>query len=136
MVWTVQARIAQHIAEARLPYRVFSDYPVLPGNRRHISADLGILDAKTGAIDVVAEFKYEPSHQRDDILKQKLPVVFWREGVIEDTARIRRFVQEGGAKAAYAVFIDEGGYFRQRPAPPGSQWIDWRNGVWVLYSQA
>ena len=84
----------------------------------------------------MAEFKYDPSHQRADILKQKLPVVFWGEGVVEDTGRIREFVSQGAAKAAYAVFIDEGAYFRKRPAPPGSQWREWGNGVWVLYSQA
>ena len=138
VVWTVQSKIAQQIAEAHLPYKVFNDHPVLPGTRRHISADLALLEVQTGAIEVVAEFKYEPSHQRADvdILKQKLPVVFWGEGVIEDTRRIREFVSRGRAKAAYAVFIDEGGYFRKRPAPPGSQWREWGNGVWVLYSQA
>jgi len=136
VVWTVQSRIAQQIAQAQLPYKVFNDHPVLPGNRRHIAADIAILDAKTGALEVVAEFKYEPSHQRTDILEQKLPVVFWRQGVIEDTARIRQFVQQGGARVAFAVFIDEGGYFRNHTPPPASEWKDWGNGTWVLHTRA
>lgn len=136
VVWTVQTIVAQQISEGHLPFKVFNDHPVLPGNRRHISADLALLDAQAGAIDLVAEFKYEPSHQRTDILKQKLPVVLWREGVMEDIARIRQFAQQGGARVAYAVFIDEGGYYRNRTPPPGSEWREWGDGSWVLYSQA
>jgi hypothetical protein len=31
----------------------------------------------------------------------------------------------GAARAAFAIFVDEGGYFRHRPAHPGATWLDW-----------
>lgn len=35
--------------------------------------------------EVAAEFKYEPSHRRNDILRSKFPVVFWNDdGVGKD----------------------------------------------------
>jgi hypothetical protein len=47
------------------------------------------------------------------------------DGVAKDLARIREFVDQGRARAAIALFVDEGGYFRNRPAPVGSAWRDW-----------
>ena len=86
---------------------------------------------------MAAEFKYEPSHTRkySDILPTKLPVVFWADGVGKDMERIREFVSKGGAEVAYLVFIDEGGYFRRREPFSGSEWIDWQNGVSLLWAR-
>ena len=96
---------------------------VIGGRAR--SADLVIRDADK-AVVVAAEFKYEPSHRRAELLPAKLPVVFWgTDGVAKDINRIREFVDRGAARAAFAVFIDEGGYFRYRPAHPGTEWRDW-----------
>lgn len=38
---------------------------------------------------------------------------------------------------ACSLFVDEGGHFRNRYAQPHplSQWIEWPNGTWVLYSE-
>jgi hypothetical protein len=127
LVWTVQTRLRRLISERLLPYEVFNDYPLLPGARRARSADLVIRDMGT-AVLVAAEFKYEPSHRRAEFLALpgKLPVVFWGlDGVAKDVARIREFVEAGSARAAFAVFVDEGRYFRHRPAPPGTAWRDW-----------
>jgi hypothetical protein len=78
---------------------------------------------------VAAEFKYEPSHSRPEfhaLPTNKFPIVDWgNEGVAKDISRIREFVELGGARIAFAVFIDEGRYFRHRPAHPGSEWHDW-----------
>ena len=66
LVWTVQTYLFSQIKEYGLPYRVFNDYPILPGNRRSLCADLAILNTDS-LVEVAAEFKYEPSHTRGDI---------------------------------------------------------------------
>jgi hypothetical protein len=127
LVWTVQTQLRTLISERSLPYEVFNDYPMLTGPRRARSADLVIRNAGKDAL-VAAEFKYEPSHQRPEFvaLPGKLPVVFWGvDGVAKDVARIREFVEAGAARIGFAVFIDEGRYFRHRPAHPGAAWRDW-----------
>ncbi len=142
IVWTVQIRISGEIEQHDLPYRVFNDFPIMPGNGRSISADLAIL-APDGSVEVAAEFKYEPSHNRradrgGDIWPSKLnpSVVFWNgEGSVEkDIQRVQDFVKQGKSKMAYSVFIDEGGHFRDRKAPQGNKWLDWGQGIWVLGS--
>jgi hypothetical protein len=138
IVWTVQSSLNDRIKAARLPYRVFDDYPMLPGQR----ADIVILENDT--VEVAVEFKFEPSHARSgvDILPSKFPVVFWdKEGVGKDVRRVREFVSHGTARVGYSIFIDEGGYFRHRPAHPGSYWLDWKSpiadagGIAVLWSK-
>ncbi len=131
VVWTVQMHLVKKIKELNLPLRVYNDYPMLPGSRRARSADLVIVN-QADEVEVAAEFKYEPSHQRTDIQRQKLPVVFWGtspseigQGVAHDVQRIKEFVEVGKTKTAYAIFVDEGGYFRHREQLPGSRWIDW-----------
>lgn len=119
-----------------LPFRVYNDYPMLPGARRSLSTDLAIVDLDDCVLAAV-EFKYEPSHRRTDILPSKFPAVFWGEdGVARDLMKIRQDVTGGVAEVAYAVFIVEGGYFRCREPHPGSKWIDWGYQVWVLYSRS
>jgi hypothetical protein len=128
LVWTVQSHLGQVIKERGLPYSVINDYPMLPGIGRARSADLVIRNADK-AVLVAVEFKYEPAHGRADLLPAKLPVVFWgNHGVAKDIERIREFVEQGAARVAFAVFIDEGGYFRHRPAHPGAEWRDWPTG--------
>ena len=127
LVWTVQTHLRRLVGERGLPYLVLNDYPMLAGTRRALSADLVVRDRPTGDM-VAAEFKYEPAHRRTEFMATpgKLPVVVWgAEGVAKDLGRIREFVEAGAASAAYAVFIDEGRYFRHRPPHPGSRWVDW-----------
>jgi hypothetical protein len=127
VVWTVQTRLRKMILHRGLPWMVLNDYPMLPGLRRSLSADL-VIRNEDGEVLVAAEFKYEPSHHRMEFRATpgKLPVVFWgMEGVAKDVARIREFVDSGVARTAFAVFIDEGRHFRHRPAHPGSEWLDW-----------
>ncbi len=132
VVWTIQTHIIKLIEKQNLAYRVFHNFPVL--SRR--TSDLAIL-SRDNSIEVAAEFKYEPSHDRKstDILPTKLPVVFWEDGVGKDMERIREFVAKGKAKVACLVFIDEGGYFRWREPFTNSEWIDWPNGVSVLWAR-
>jgi hypothetical protein len=121
LVWTVQLQLLELVEERSIDLRVFNDYPMLPGTR----ADVALV-SPSGAVEVAAEFKYEPSHQRADIPKTKFPVVFWdSEGVGKDVQRARDFVAAEKAGTAYAVFIDEGGAFRHRDPHSGSTWIDW-----------
>jgi hypothetical protein len=56
VVWTVQLRLLEVIAKQNLSFQIFNDYPILPGSRRSLSADLVILD-DSGAIMLAAEFK-------------------------------------------------------------------------------
>jgi hypothetical protein len=138
IVWTIQTYLTHQIDQKKLPYRVYNDYSLLPGHR----ADLVIVDA-ADTILLAAEFKYEPSHQRKDILPTKFPVVFWgSDGVGKDVQRVHAYVTSGKCPVAYAIFIDEGGAFRRRPPYPGSTWIDWGAGgpaqqqVAVLWTRA
>ncbi len=142
IVWTVQTHIAKMIEEWRLPYKVFNDYPMLPANRRSLSTDIAIINLNSsGLVDVAVEFKFEPSHSRNDILQTKFPVVVWgKDGVGKDVERIKEFVDIGKAKVAYVVFIDEGRHFRHRVPHSGSDWIDWKmkgssNEISVLWSR-
>ena len=132
IVWTVQTHIIRLIEKQNLAYRIFHNFPVLPGK----TTDLAIL-RPDNSIEVAAEFKYEPSHGRKftDIWPSKLPVVFWEDGVGKDMERIREFVSKGRAEVAYLILIDEGGYFRWREPFSGSEWIDWQNGVSVLWAR-
>jgi len=136
LVWTLQTRLRTVITERGLPFIVLNDYPMLPGPRRSLSADL-VLRNLAGKVLVAAEFKYEPSHLRPELRGQpgKLPVVVWgADGVAKDVARIRQFVEAGVARAALAMFIDEGRHFRARAPHPGSAWRDWDSSA-VLWSQ-
>ena len=138
IVWVVQLRIAQEIERASLLYRVFNDHTII-GQQR---ADLVILQGDS--IEVAAEFKYEPSHNRTtdqggDIRQSKLDssVVSWRgEGSVgEDIQRAREYVTRRRAKAACSIFIDEGGHFRRCAPHPGSEWVDWGRNTSELRSQ-
>jgi hypothetical protein len=124
VVWTLQSRMREAMQARDLGLRLFNDYPILPGRRRGLSADLVILRGEE--ILLAVEVKYEPSHARTDIPQGKLPVVFWgAEGVAKDIERIQQFVASGRVRHAISVFLDEGGAFRQRPPHPRSTWIDW-----------
>lgn len=125
IVWTVQTHLAFRIAEQQLPYRVFSEYPMLPGLRRSICTDLVLLNSEN-VVEVAGEFKFEPSHKRGgiDIWPGKFDATSW-PALTLDLQKIRQYVDQGKAGTAYSILIDEGGYFRHRPAQPGSVWIDW-----------
>ena len=130
IVWTVQTQLNKKIEELNLPYQVFNDYTI----ESRVRVDLAILNS--GIVEVVAEFKYEPSRARStdnggDIIKTKFPVVFWSE-IEKDIGRIQGFVQNGQAKAGYSVFIDEGSYFSGRSANP-AEWQKWDGSVSALW---
>lgn len=131
IVWTLQLYLSEQMQARALPYRVFNDYPILPGIRRSLCADIAILNSQN-EVEVAAEFKYEPAHERTDVWPSKFlqTVVFWGDdGIGKDVRRVQEFVQKGVARSAYAVFIDEGSLFRNRPAHPGSRWVDWKSAV-------
>ena len=124
LVWTLQGWFREELLHRDLPHRVFSDFPMLPGSRRALSADLAlVLDGKA---DVVFELKYEPSHNRKrvDIWENKFPVVNWKD-VVNDTVRIEQFVKAEKCRKAYAMLIDEGQYFRKRTISGNGRWEDW-----------
>jgi len=112
IVYTVQRLLNRLIVERDAQLIVYNDYPMLPGPRRSLSADLALLDP-AGRVAVAAEFKYEPCHRRSDVLKNKLPVTVWAD-IVKDTARIREFVDQAKTAIGYAIVIDEGGYLAKR----------------------
>lgn len=160
LVWTFQRRLQDQIHDLGLPYRVFNDYPMLPGSNRWLCADIALLaepvvhpslQSPTGkwgtstAPAVAAEFKYEPAASRRkrlsvlvppeiDIWPTKGQVTAWSgdvESAAHDISRAQQFVAEHRSNVAYAIFVDEGGLNRQRPEIAPGHWFDWRNGVAV-----
>ncbi len=124
VVHAVQLQLWDRIRDEQLDWSVFNDYPMLRGPRRAFSADLA-MRSNDGEVLLAAEFKYEPVHHRHDLLAHKLPVIGWADA-LRDIERIRDFVTTGTVPVAYAIVIDEGGYFRGRRPHPHSRWIDWR----------
>ena len=130
IVWTVQTQLNKRIEELNLPYRVFNDYAM--GKR--VRVDLAILNGDR--VEVVAEFKYEPSNARSttnggDIAKSKFPVVIWSEAE-KDIGRVQEFVQNGNTKVGYSVVIDEGNRHSWRPVDP-AEWLKWDDNVSVMW---
>jgi hypothetical protein len=124
VVWTIQTHITEDINKQNLPYRIFHNFPILPGKRQSLCTDLAILNSDN-IVEIAAEFKYEPDHNRNDIWPTKFPVVFWgSDGVGKDIERIHDFVSSGKAKNAFMYLIDEGSYFRWREPYESSSWID------------
>jgi hypothetical protein len=132
IVWTLQTHIMAKIAADEPTYRIYHNFTILPGK----TVDLAIFKPDN-SVALVAEFKYEPAHSRKfkDIQTTKFPVVFWDEGVGKDMERIQDFVSKGKTESAYLLFIDEGGSFRWREPFTGSKWVDWENGISVLWSK-
>jgi hypothetical protein len=123
VVWTVQKWLAIECAARGMNVRVYNDYGIEPGPRRALSADIALVQpGETPAF--VAEFKYEPSHRREDLLRVKLPVVGWT-AVLLDVERIRRWWADGRIQQGIAVLVDEGRFFRSNAPAPGAAWVDW-----------
>lgn len=112
LVYTLQTRLNQLIAADKAPLTVCNDYPMLPGPRRHLSADLALI-APSGDVAVAVEFKYEPCHRRHDVLRHKLPVPVWAD-ILKDTVRVHDFVELGKTAIGYAICVDEGGHLSRR----------------------
>jgi hypothetical protein len=105
VVWTLHRWLTARAAA--LGCRVWTDYPMVRGPRRALSADLAVVDSANTILSA-AEFKFEPSHIREDVQKQKLPVIGWA-GVLADIVRIGDWVAIGRAGSGWAVCVDEGG---------------------------
>ena len=127
IVWTMQTYLNKEIKEHQLPYRVLTEWPIEQGNRKSLCADLAIMQGSV--IEIAAEFKYEPDHDRkEDFSEKKLNsnIVAWnKHGIGDDVARVQRFVKDKKANVACSIFIDEGKRFRHREAFAESQWHDW-----------
>ena len=125
LVWTLQRRLVRQAAEDGLDVRVFNDYGVEPGARRHLSADIVLLEPGDPIPLVAVEFKYEPSPRRPDVDRRKLPVTDWA-GAAADVERIRRWVDAGLARSGMALYFDEGGIVHGRRGPAeGGGWESW-----------
>jgi hypothetical protein len=131
LVWTIQQKLREIIAENSLQFEVFNDFPIKKAQRRSLTTDLAILN-KRNEVELAIEFKYEPDHQRGvgiekNIWPSKLnpSVVFWgKDGVKKDVERARHYVDQKKAKLAMTIFVDEGGFFRHREPHQGTKWVD------------
>lgn len=152
LVWTVQKRLLDDLADANDDYAVFNDFPVEKGKlNRGISVDLAILqkgiareeiwDGKE-QLELAVEFKFEPSPKRGDICEFKLPAVFW-SAVVKDIERVRRFTENNKAKAGVAIFVDEFGRYKDETKYPVDSHSEWRHlgsfntdylDVWMLWT--
>ena len=133
VVEAVRLQIVSVVEDSGLPYQVHKEFEieVSPSEKRR--ADLAIVSGSS--VELVAEFKYEPSHNRHQEFSNtpsKFPVVEWK-CVLNDVQRAQNFVCSGQAKMAYSVFIDEGSHFYDKEAPPGSEWRQWENDVSILW---
>lgn len=133
VVEAVRLQIVSVVEDSGLPYQVHKEFEieVSPSEKRR--ADLAIVNGSS--VELVAEFKYEPSHKRhQEFSEGKFPVVDWsgETSVLEDIRRVNSYVPTY-AKTAYLVFIDEGSHFSWREAPSGSEWKQWENGVSILW---
>jgi hypothetical protein len=131
VVWTIQTKVIDMIAQHELPLKVFNDHRVQMRGRR-VYCDLIITSGEHVQLGV--EFKYEPSHARGDrdIPARKFPVCFWGDdGVGSDIAKAREFVGSGFMPLAHAILIDEGRYWRRLREEPhnGANWVDWGDAV-------
>ena len=133
IAWLARCRILDLIAERELPYIAYHNHPVIPGYK----VDLAIIDP-TGLNPIVleaVEWKYEPDHSRArDFRRSQLdPCVTEWVYIVKDVERIHECVRRfnpltgTGARSAYSVLIDEGGFHRRRHpvAPTGSRWLEW-----------
>ena len=132
IAWTVQTRLYSEIERQGLPYLVSKEHKISP-NR----SDLAIL--QEDVVILAVEFKYEPSHSRSadrggDIPPGKFDVVAWKD-VKKDIEKVSRYVERGKVKSAYSIFIDEGWHFKGKSEPAGSEWQDWGDGRWALWSK-
>jgi hypothetical protein len=92
--------------------QVFNDYGMLPGPRRSQSTDLAIVDS--GDVLLAAEFKFEPSKGRRDIMENKLPVIGWSD-VDKDIGRIQQYVATEKTPVAWSVCVDEASRWTSKP---------------------
>lgn len=135
LVWVIQRKLHETISKNNLPFEVYNDFPMIKTERRSLTTDLAIL-SKQNEVELAIEFKYEPDHQRGtdrngNIWPSKLSpsVVFWgKEGVKKDVEKARKYVGQKRAKVAVTVFVDEGGFFREREPHQNTKWIDWNCG--------
>ncbi len=144
LVELVADRIKQEIEKSGLPYEVRREHLLLQYHAElQYHADLVILN-RDGVVEVAAEFKY--SRRGRASADPYFGKGIWDE-FKEDDWRIQQYVKQGKAKVAYALFIDEAGYFHSRSLrrkvrdsqwryPQGSKWINWGQGRWVLWAQA
>jgi len=135
LVWTIQQKLREIIAENNLQFEVYNDFPIIKAQRRSLTTDLAILN-KQNEVELAIEFKYEPDHQRGVGIKKNIwqsklnpSVVFWgKDGVGKDVERARQYVGQKRAKSAMTVFVDEGGLFRHREPHQNTKWVDWNCG--------
>lgn len=109
IVWTIQKLLINH-CDLKNIYSIYNDYGILPSNninaKRKLSSDLVIVNNETKKVELVIEFKYEPSHKRTDIMKNKFPVINFN-GVLKDIKKIETIKQKFLSNSVISILFDE-----------------------------
>ena len=140
--WTLQSRISKEIEKRDLAYRVFDNHTVSANPRK--SADLVILEHDNsvgigcGSSNMNLPMLERPTSEEIFGLRSSthLPS-FGREMEASQKTLFGfvEFVESGGVRVGYSVFIDEGSNFRHKKPFEGSEWVDWEDGVSVLWGK-
>jgi hypothetical protein len=73
IVYTLQGELARELHRDGAPWHVLNGHRVNPGERPAVSADL-VLVARSGAVALGAEFKYEPCHRSPTLPRASSPL--------------------------------------------------------------
>lgn len=125
--WVLQLALRRDIERRGHDLAVFNAYAISPGQWLDLAVRSPSLVAASfgatpsDAIPLGIELKYEPSHARRDILPSKFDVCDFND-VCRDVDRIVAWAAAGCIEEGFAVFIDEGGRFKHRPAHPQGEW--------------
>jgi len=118
-VWICQQKLLNYLKahqSLNTDYLLTYEHPI---NIKTISgptkryADLAILSKIGNEPIFIIEFKYEPNHNRTDIMKEKLPVVSM-DGITKDRDRIREMVNSHENLKWLFVLFDEGNFFKDK----------------------
>ncbi|HJT56955.1 MAG TPA: hypothetical protein VJ761_10700 [Ktedonobacteraceae bacterium] len=123
VVWTLHLYLIRQLEKQGLSYRIFHGFTIPFDDGGIKNVDLVLLNGDD-TIELAAEFKYEPSHQRKDLRRTKFPVVLWPD-LLKDIDAVKKIVAQKKAKIAYSALIDEGGHFINQSLPPGPIWKSW-----------
>ena len=142
VVWILQKRLIKTARDKRVPYKIFNNckigemQPPFPHGKKAPQPDLIILRndrIRNGKLvtplDVIVEFKFEPSHARvgEHFLSGKVPLIDKFSLIEKDLIRIEQYVTQRKAYLAYSVLVDEGGYYSKKLRK--EEWQAWGDKI-------
>lgn len=140
VVWTLQKHLIRAIENESLPYKVFNGCAIremeIPGYKMDPRSDMLIFsddkiknEKLAPPLDIIVEFKFEPSRDRigKHFLKSKCPVIEAFARIEKDFILTKEYVIQHKADVAYSVIIDEDGRHRNSEKLRNEKWETWGN---------